>query len=478
MVFSSVFFIFCFLPLFFVAYYSVSYRAKSYVIVIGSYAFYAWWRIDFAGLMLLVTAFTYIVGNAIKEAASAPQAKERQKWLLVLGVAGNLAVLGYFKYANFFVDSLELFINGGEDFDWIWGQVILPIGISFYIFQSISYLIDISRKSAEPPSRFIDFCAFNALFPQLIAGPVLRYKDLADQFYDRVHSWEKFNYGVVRFLLGLGKKVLIADSVAPLADALFDAPEPTLLESWLGALAYSIQLFFDFSGYSSMAIGLGYMLGFKFIENFNSPYISQSITEFWRRWHISLSTWLRDYLYIPLGGNRKGTLRTYINLFLTMLLGGFWHGANATFIIWGAWHGLILGAERYFKIDTSGTRFHLGKWLLTLVFVIVGWVFFRASDVAIAFDMLGGMAGLNGIAFRPDYAWQVKGLAVFALLVGIAAALSEPKLKTLFQFHTTKDAAEEPVIPALLAVTAVVIGVLSVVKLVADSDTPFLYFQF
>ncbi|MEM6477364.1 MAG: MBOAT family protein, partial [Pseudomonadota bacterium] len=402
MIFSSTIFIFVFLPVFFCVYYAVSYASKSYVIVAGSYVFYAWWSVDFAGLMLLVTVVNYAVGNRIDQTTH----NRRKRAWLIIGVVFSLAVLGSFKYLNFFIDSLELALNGGKDFDLIW-QVILPIGISFYIFQSISYIVDIFRGSAKPPKRFIDFCAYNCLFPQLIAGPIVRYKDIAEQFHHRVHTWALFNYGAMRFLFGLGKKVLIADSVAPIADAMFAVPEPTLAESWLGATAYSIQLFFDFSGYSSMAIGLGCMMGFRLIENFNAPYVSQSITEFWRRWHISLSTWLRDYLYIPLGGNRHGAFNTYRNLLLTMVLGGLWHGANWTFVMWGAWHGLILCVERVLGVKTSG-KFSVARWAITMLLVIIGWVFFRASSLGAAFEMLAGMVGANGVGVRADYFWQIK----------------------------------------------------------------------
>ncbi|MEM1287703.1 MAG: MBOAT family protein, partial [Pseudomonadota bacterium] len=380
------------------------------------------------------------------------------------------------KYLNFFIDSLELALNGGEDFDLIW-QVILPIGISFYIFQSISYIVDIFRGSAKPPKRFIDFCAYNCLFPQLIAGPIVRYKDIEEQFHHRVHTWALFNYGAMRFLFGLGKKVLIADSVAPIADAMFAVPEPTLAESWLGATAYSIQLFFDFSGYSSMAIGLGCMMGFRLIENFNAPYVSQSITEFWRRWHISLSTWLRDYLYIPLGGNRHGAFNTYRNLLLTMVLGGLWHGANWTFVIWGAWHGLILCVERVLGFKTSG-KFSVARWAITMLLVIIGWVFFRASSLGAAFEMLAGMVGANGVGVRADYLWQIKSFALAVLFVGIVIALFEPWLKQRFRLRPTNEVENAETLPVPLSLIAFTVGFASIVKLVADSDSPFLYFQF
>lgn len=470
MVFSSSIFLFVFLPLLLAVYYVTPHRWRNLVILIGSYGFYGWWRLDFLTILIGTTVWSYVLGHRI---VIAPTRIIAKRWLL-LAVAGNLAVLGYFKYANFFSSSFSDAFMGGAPLSPFLEGVILPIGISFFVFQAISYVADLYRGDAEEPDSLIDFAAFQALFPQLVAGPVLRYKDLADQFRSREHSFEKFGEGATRFLQGLARKVLIADTAAPIADMFFSAPEPTFVESWLGVIAYSIQLYFDFSGYSSMAIGLGLMLGFRFIENFRYPYISRSITEFWRRWHISLSSWLRDYLYIPLGGNRKGTARTYINLFLTMLLGGIWHGANWTFVIWGAWHGAILAIERGLGIKGNEQR-PLWAWATTLLMIALGWVVFRATTVSGALDMYSGMLGLHGFAIRDLYAWQISGLSLFGVALGIAVTAAEPWFDP--------QAATNP-IPVLsrrlayLSMTASVFGVLAVGKLVAESDSPFLYFQF
>jgi len=355
MVFSSNVFLFLFLPIFLGLYYLSSNRYRNLLILIGSYAFYAWWRVDFLLLFVAVTLWNYGFGLRIYRAGV--RSKAAQRWV-IWGVAGNLATLGYFKYANFGVANINKVLEGAGFEPFLLTHVILPIGISFYIFQSLSYLIDVYRGDTEPTENLINFAAFIALFPQLIAGPVLRYKDLADQFTDRTHSLDKFSEGATRFMQGFVKKVFIADSLAPLVDHIFALQDPSTGDAWLGMIAYTAQLYFDFSGYSDMAIGLGLMMGFRFMENFNQPYISQSITEFWRRWHISLSTWLRDYLYVPLGGNRKGTFNTYRNLFLTMLLGGLWHGANWTFLIWGAWHGmwLTIGARLWRECRAQGDQ--------------------------------------------------------------------------------------------------------------------------
>lgn len=329
MVFSSNIFLFAFLPLFLLCYYLTPWRAKSGLILVFSYLFYAWWRPDFLGLLVGVTLVSYgfalAMGNTHDET--------RRYRLLTTGVTLNLLALGYFKYANFGIDSLNVALIGLGFQSIEFTHVLLPIGLSFYIFHAISYLVDIYRREAPPARNLIDFAAFIALFPHLVAGPVLRYHLLAEQFRSRTHSLDRFARGCVVFMIGFCKKVLIADSVSPLADAAFAAPLPTLADAWLGAVAYTIQLFFDFSGYTDMAIGLALMIGFVFPENFNDPYISRSITEFWKRWHMSLSNWLREYLYVSLGGNRKGLVRTYVNLFLTMLLGGLWHGANWTFVL-------------------------------------------------------------------------------------------------------------------------------------------------
>jgi len=401
MIFSSNIFLFVFLPLFLLAYYATPSAHRSWPILVGSYLFYAWWRVDFLLLFVAVTLWNYQLGLKIEAAGCGSVAAKR--WL-ALGVTLNLATLGYFKYANFGMASINAgMVSAGLD-PWLFTQVILPIGISFYIFQAISYIIDVARGDTPATHKLIDFAAFIALFPQLIAGPVLRYKDVAHQFQDRQHSLEKFSEGCSRFMLGFIKKVVIADSIAPLVDTGFALTDPSSLDAWLAVFAYTAQLYFDFSGYADMAIGLGLMMGFRFVENFRHPYISQSITEFWRRWHISLSSWLRDYLYIPLGGNRGGVLKNYRNLVLTMLLGGLWHGANWTFLVWGAWHGGLLAIEKATGVDTSGKQFSPVRWLLTLLLVMLGWVVFRAESLSVAGGLYSAMFNL---VEQGSSAWQL-----------------------------------------------------------------------
>lgn len=461
MVFSSNIFLFAFLPFFLACYYLTPWRAKSALILIFSYAFYAWWRPDFLGLLVGVTVISY--GFALAIGATADEG--RRHYLLTAGVTVNLLALGYFKYANFGIESLNVALASAGMAPVEFTHVLLPIGLSFYIFHAISYLIDIYRREAPPARNLIDFAAFIALFPHLVAGPVLRYHLLAEQFRSRTHSLDRFSRGCVVFMVGFCKKVLIADTVAPLADAAFSAPSPTLADAWLGTVAYTIQLFFDFSGYTDMAIGLALMIGFVFPENFNDPYVSCSITEFWKRWHMSLSNWLREYLYVSLGGNRKGLVRTYVNLFLTMLLGGLWHGANWTFVLWGAWHGGILVLERYWA-QRFGKPL-LPSWLRvikTMLLVMVGWVLFRAADISGAIRMFNGMLGLNGLSFSAPVEWQVTPDRIGILILGIVLVYAMPWLK-----RTQGSYARYLLVPLFLWAVA---------TLSSQSFTPFLYFQF
>jgi alginate O-acetyltransferase complex protein AlgI len=475
MVFSSETFLFLFLPGFLALYYLTPWRWKSLTLLAGSYVFYAWWRVDFLLLLVATTVFTYYAGRRIRHAAD-PQ---RRKVWMGIGVAGCLGVLGVFKYAGFFLDSLTgLFGTTPDQIGMHW-QILLPIGVSFYVFQSVSYLIDTYRGDAPDDVRLVDFMAFIALFPQLIAGPILRYKDLADQFRHRTHSVEMFSEGMTRFFIGLAKKVLLADAVAPVADLAFSGGDPSLTLAWLGAAAYMLQLYFDFSGYSDMAIGLGKMLGFRFIENFDAPYISRSITEFWRRWHISLSVWLRDYLYIPLGGNRGGTGRTYVNLMTVMVLGGLWHGAAWTYVLWGFWHGGWLALERATGLAKSSTPLALGR---TLLLVLIGWVMFRAVSVPDALSVYAGMLGLNGLHMSAAAAFELTGESLAFMVIAAMVAAFEPNLRRLSSdggiLAPRPDGTltvASAVGPAVLTTT---IAALTVLKLAEQSFSPFLYFQF
>ncbi|MEZ7985235.1 MAG: MBOAT family protein, partial [Pseudomonadales bacterium] len=440
--------------------------------------FYAWWRVDFLLLFIAVTLWTYFIGRGISD--SQARSKRARQWVTV-GVGVNLCALAYFKYANFGVATVNAAMTELGLDPWLLTVVILPIGISFYIFQAISYIIDVYRGDTPATENLIDFAAFIALFPQLIAGPVLRYKDIAEQFTQRTHSLDKFAQGIQRFMLGFIKKVVIADTLAPLVNQGFALQDPTFVDAWIALLAYTAQLYFDFSGYADMAIGLGLMMGFRFMENFTHPYISQSITEFWRRWHISLSRWLRDYLYIPLGGNRRGRIITYRNLFLTMLLGGLWHGANWTFLIWGAWHGLALAIEKALSVDTSGSRFSPWRWLFCLFIVMLGWVVFRAENLSQALILYAALVPQltpESLQFSPVFAGQITALQLSTLILSWLVIVLRgfyQRYKDLTPGGRTNHALEVPFAPALLLMP---LFVLAIFKLSAESYSAFLYFQF
>lgn len=465
MIFSSAIFVFGFLPLFLTVYYAAPKAMKSWIILLGSYAFYGWWRLDYLAVVFGMSLVSYAAANVAHRTPSAAV----KTWAVRCGVVFDLLVLGYFKYTMFVMSGLSDLSVAFGGADMTIPAIILPIGISFHTFQSISYIIDVARKDAPPARRLVDFLAFGSLFPQLIAGPVLRYKDLADQFETRIHSSAKFIEGVARFAHGLAMKVLLADNIAPLADRVFALPDPTAAEAWLGALAYSLQLLFDFAGYSAMAIGLGLMIGFRFIENFNQPYVSRSITEFWRRWHISLSQWLRDYLYLPLGGNRRGRTRTYVNLTLTMVLGGLWHGANWTFLVWGAWHGAWLAIERALGAKNAVSVWPRGAaWIITMLIVLIGWVVFRAETIAQALDVYAGMAGLNGWAMTADQAWRIQNTEIAAMLIAALLSVGGGPVR----WFASRTPSQVRIVGAFALMMTASAGLL------AQSHSPFLYFQF
>ncbi|MEX2444358.1 MAG: MBOAT family protein [Alkalispirochaeta sp.] len=463
MVFASPTFLFLFLPLFLIGYYLSPERRRSGWILAGSWVFYGWWRLDFLVLLVAASLGAGWIGRRIARSADATV---KRRWT-TMGVVAALGVLGYFKYFNFGVSTVSRVVSAlGGTTVWVtrmW-EVVLPVGISFFVFQIISYMVDVHRGTAPEARSIIDVAAYVSLFPQLVAGPIVRYSEISDQLLRRPHTWKRFAAGARRFTLGLVRKVLIADAVAPLVNAVFAADAPGFTAAWLGVAAYTVQIYFDFSAYSDMAIGLGGMMGFQFPENFRRPYHSRSITEFWRRWHITLSTWLRDYLYIPLGGSRHGTRRTLLNLMTVMVLGGLWHGAAWTFVFWGSWHGAWLVIERLLRGSHREAAPHpfAGRMYAMLV-VMVGWVFFRAESFSAAGRVLAGMAGRGGLAIAPEILWQVQPGAVAALIAGSLVAVWEPRI--------FRDGQTRPVLLTVLFLCAV--G-----RLLAASYSPFLYFQF
>ncbi len=467
MIFASFEFLFLFLPIFFVAYYLTPVRLRNWPILILSWAFYAWWRVDFLALLICVTAFTFLTSRMMVSAGLGSIAGKR--WLQ-LGLVGNLGVLGYFKYANFSVSTVNGVLAVGNFNPIDWTDIVLPAGLSFYVLQSISYLVDVWRRTIPVSRSLLNYAAYKAMFSQLIAGPIVRYAQIKDELRHRSHTLALFGLGARRFMVGFCMKVIIADTLSPMVDAIFHLPQPTLSDSWLGAIAYTLQLYFDFAGYSAMAIGLALMIGFHFPENFNYPYLSTSIQNFWQRWHLTLSSFLRDYLYISLGGNRRGAVRTYVNLVLTMLIGGLWHGANWTFVAWGAWHGGLLALHRLYKAR-GGHLPLLPAYLLTMLAVVVGWVVFRADDFTEALHMYQGMLGLHGVRVSDDLAWQLDPDRVWMVAIGalvVYVPLVERPIAALFGRTAGGFSLVGPFLGFLL----------SMVLLYSRAAVPFLYFQF
>ncbi|MBO3457617.1 MBOAT family protein [Aetokthonos hydrillicola Thurmond2011] len=402
MLFNSYAFIFCFLPLTLLIFFNLSkfHLTKLSIVwlVITSLIFYSQWSISYLPLLLISILFNYQISHFI---ASAQSKSQRAKILLTIGILFNLGLLGYYKYAGFLIDTIQRITHNS----WSVPTIVLPIGISFYTFTQSAYLVDTYRGETKG-YNFLTYCLFVTFFPHLIAGPILHHKDVIPQFYrlrNLIFSYKNMFVGLSFFILGLGKKLLIADPLSLWVDTLFkNANNLGCLEAWVAALSYTFQLYFDFSGYSDMAVGLGWMLNIELPINFDSPYKSISIIEFWRRWHITLSNFLRDYLYIPLGGNRRGKIRQYINLFTTMLLGGLWHGAGWTFIAWGALHGIYLVINHWWrKLQIPLPKFL--SWIITFVAVVIGWVIFRSPHISDAKNMIMSMIGTRGIVLNNSY---------------------------------------------------------------------------
>ncbi|MEO0652607.1 MAG: MBOAT family protein [Planctomycetota bacterium] len=432
-------------------------------LLLASLVFYFWGEQWLVLWMVASIATNWLLGLAIGRARARGG---RGLGFVALGVLVNLGLLGWFKYANFFVGG---FVDG-------WVEIALPIGISFYTFQALSYLLDVSRGNAEVQNNPLDFGLYIALFPQLIAGPIVRYRDIAEQLRERRASIELFASGVHRFVLGLTKKVIVADWAAQAADGLFGVPTSELspTAAWLGLAAYTIQIYFDFSGYSDMAIGLGRMFGFRLLENFRWPYISRSITEFWRRWHISLSSWFRDYLYIPLGGNRRGVLNTYRNLVLVFLLCGLWHGAAWTFVAWGAYHGLFLVLERRGLggiLDRAPVAL---RHAYVVVVVMFGWLLFRADSLAHAAGYARALVGLTNSPEAVVHLGRHFGnCQAAALVLGVIG--STPWLPWLGERLRSYP---RPWVEVASLVGLAGLWFVAMATVAADTYNPFIYFRF
>jgi alginate O-acetyltransferase complex protein AlgI len=480
MVFTTYLFVFHFLPLVLVFYYGLVFLSRQVgasdgptclalntLLVLVSYIFYGWWDPWFIFLMLGITVVNYICGRVI----GLKGIGRRVSFCVVtFAIVVSLSTLAFFKYFGFFEANLNHVLS------WLGAgtvrvlEITLPIGISFYTFHALSYTIDVYRGTAPPVRSFIDFACYIALFPQLVAGPIIRYNTVADQLVSRSHTPEKFASGVVLFILGFAKKILLANPMGRVANAAFDAHALAMPDAWFGALAYAFQIYFDFSGYSDMAIGLGRMFGFEFLKNFDSPYHADSITDFWRRWHISLSTFLRDYLYIPLGGNRKGPRRTYVNLIVVMLLGGLWHGANWTFVVWGAYHGILLALERF-----RGKRSAYERWprparvAVTLVLVLFSWVLFRSTNLNDAMNYLAAMVGHTGSS---------SGMLLLPALLYTQESFLIMAIGTMVVAWPVQAHEWSREVTWLKAIVVEQLFCASLWAMFAQSFNPFLYFQF
>ncbi|MCW3128022.1 MAG: hypothetical protein JWO03_3680 [Bacteroidetes bacterium] len=472
MVFSSSIFLCFFLPAFLWVYFLIPYRFKNYWILLSSVLFYAWGAPKFILIVLAVLAADYYLGNKIYENEG-----KRKKLYLILSIILNLGLLFYFKYFNFFMGNVSAVLVSAGMKSLEWTKVILPIGISFFVFQEMSYTIDIYRGEHKPLKKFSDYMLFIFLFSHLIAGPIVTYNVLADDIVDRRKNLNN-DYrllGFFRFIIGLSRKVLIANPLGLVADHMFNGNLASLSagDAWLGIIAYTFQLYFDFAGYSDMAIGLGKMMGFNFPENFDSPYISQNITEFWRRWHITLGSWMRRYLYIPLGGNRISVPRTYLNLWIVFILSGFWHGASWNFLVWGCYHGLFIVIDKLFWERLSEKLPRIINVILTFFIVAVGWIFFRADTTPHAIQYVHQM--FCG-AYSFDYFLEVKTCIVLALAVAFSFGSFWPFVyEKLMVFYKTVAGSG---FQLAKAVVAIVLFYMSMAEIVSSGFNPFIYFRF
>jgi len=464
MVFSSILFLFYFLPTILILYYLAPKSKKNAVLFFGSLFFYAWGEPVYVLLLVFSTVFNYFIGLQIEKS---DENKKRKKAVLTIGVVLNLALLIVFKYTNFLIETLNLVLTHDIPLT----KITLPIGISFFTFQTMSYIVDVYRKNAKAQRNYINFGTYVALFPQLIAGPIVRYNSIDEQLTKRRETIEGFTKGVICFSSGLAKKVLIANNIGLLWESISATPmtEMSVLGSWLGVVAYALQIYFDFSGYSDMAIGLGKMFGFEFEKNFDYPYVSKSITEFWHRWHISLSTWFKEYVYIPLGGNRKGKVRTYLNLLVVWTLTGIWHGAGMNFVAWGLYYAIILILEKSILYKALEKMPSVIRMIYSFVLVLVGWVLFASNDMQSAMSYLKVMfaIGENPVA-DGMFMYNLRSYALL-LVIGIFASFPYPK-KLWNKYTENKN--------AVLLIAVMVVLLICTAYLIDSSYNPFFYFRF
>jgi alginate O-acetyltransferase complex protein AlgI len=468
MLFSTPFFLFVFLPVFFGLYWFLP--ARRQMLLLGSLIFYGWSEPVFLWVVLLSACFDWLLGKWIY---SLPPGRGRRKMLVGIGVAGNLGLLVYAKYTVFAAQNLNALLAHFGAHTLTVPKIALPLGVSFIVFEKITYLVDLYRHIAKPAASLLDYMNYVFLFPKLLAGPIVKYHDIAGQLTQPSHRYEDVRDGLIRFIRGMAKKVLLADALSPVVDAVFKLPASQLdpATAWFGLGCFTLQIFFDFSGYSDMAIGLGRILGFRLLENFNNPYLATSFTDFWRRWHISLSSWIKEYLYIPLGGSRVSTARSYANLCICFLLSGLWHGASWNFVIWGCFHGAVLVADRAFWLRWQEKLPRFLNMGITLFLVVISWVFFRCDTF---FQAMGFLRALFGrAALLPNEVFLQNDINVaVAALVFAAGLVFAPLLK----FSRFENPSAPHRLPALSV--ALVLLFLCVGRMAVSTFHPFLYFRF
>ena len=467
MLFSSIVFLSIFLPSLIILYFSVKKSFRNYILLIYSLIFYAWGEPRYLSVMLCIILINYLAAILIDK-------NKNRKIILICDILLNLFVLIYFKYFNFIVININKVLKNPLSKL----NIIMPIGISFFIFQAISYVFDVYKNEVPVQKNIYKLTLYISFFPQLIAGPIVKYHEVQKEIENRNESLNNIYLGLFRFSIGLGKKVLIANTLGEVVDKIFMLDIINTIDykiAWIGAICYSLQLYFDFSGYSDMAIGLGKIFGFKFLENFNYPYVSKSITEFWRRWHISLGTWFKEYLYIPLGGNRKSSVRTYINLFIVFLATGIWHGAKWTFVIWGLWHGIFIIIERKIKIEKYDKKFEIFiRHIYTLFIIITGWVLFRAENMSYGIKFLKIMFGISKNSKIPySVMYFLDRKVILALLIGLIASVNIFKLN-IDKYYESKSFMRN----ILLNMYSIIILILSYMSILSSTYNPFIYFRF
>ncbi|WP_157264626.1 MBOAT family O-acyltransferase [Paenibacillus oryzisoli] len=474
MVFSSPIFLFLFAPIFFIAYFLTVRKYRNLVALIGSVLFYSWGGPAFLSTLLISLLIDWHIVNSMNKEKD----KSIRMFYFLSALIMNIGLLLYFKYSNFFVENINSILIDLHIEPIKWAVVLLPIGISFIVFHKISYIIEVFRDEKKPTDKMVDYFLYILFFPMSIAGPIIKYQDISDQIKYREYRFEDIMYGSYRFSIGLFKKVWIADNVAIIADELFKVPPDSLSigYAWIGVICYAVQIYFDFSGYADMAIGLSRIMGFKVMENFNMPYLSQNISEFWRRWHISLSSWMRNYIYIPLGGNRRSKIRSFFNLWVVFFISGIWHGANWTFVVWGVLHGILIISDKLFWLNFSKKIPKLLNILITFVFVLITWVFFRADSIGHALGYLKSMFNIfskQSVFLTPTLYTDrsIVLIIIFSLVITFLPALN-------FYTYLENKSSRLLFSKYFMMPFSIFILLISIIKCVTNSFSPFIYFRF